>query len=553
MPEPSSKDLQNLRLRSWRLSHLGTILVPTTTERPGGLIPFEPNWAQRAYFNSSHFLETILKARKLGFSTLKCVEFADLACIVPKISLGIIDATLDDAKEKLQMVRRSYEHLDDGDIHPHTWRLGRRIKAQAKLTTDSKESLEWSNGARLAVSTSFRGRTPDRLLLSEFGKISAYFPKRAQEIVTGAFNSVLPGSFITSESTHEGGPMGHNYDLNQRAIESTSSGRPLTPADWKFHFFPWYHHPAYVVAPDGRKLRPDIDRYFHGDPHDRAHPGLEKELGRKFSPAQKLWYDIKENEQGYAMKSEFPSTPGEAFEALVRGAIWGKQLEDLKATGRLRDLGTPGPEPLQTFWDIGYGDYTAIWLIQESGIDFLTWNYHEDHQKSAEEYVPTLRRWEAQYGRPIDHHFLPHDADTHDKGSGKTPKQFLIKAGIHPHTITVVPRPKDTPSVWRQINHCRQLLRRFWFHKPTTGENYDRDGEEQPSGFTCLANYRTKTDPTDDQFQTNTIVHDRFSHPADAFRTFGAADLAGLRRHAVSGSLPFKAVDTRSYRPGRRR
>lgn len=524
---------------AWRLENLHTILAGGTEEHPEvGLRPFVPNHSQRDYYNASHTLDAILKARKLGLSTFKAVQFADLAAIVPRLTFGIIDYTMPDAKKKLQMVRTSWEHLDNGDLHPTTWRLGRELKRRNPLVTDSKEILEWANRSILTVSTSFRGATPNYLHLSEFGKIAAFRPQQATEIVNGAFNSVLPGQSITSESTHEAGKAGEHYRLLSRAMRSTDL-TSLSPLDWRFHFFPWHKHPLYRLDPEGRSLRPEIIRYFED---------LQKHSGITCTPDQMFWYDRKQEEQGYGMKKEFPSTPGEAFEALVTGAIWGRQISDIRAAGRVTDI-VPGPEPMFTFWDLGYSDHTSIWLIQLAGRDVLVHEFHENHRLHTGKYAEIIRQWERKHNATIAHHFMPHDADSHG-GGGISPIELLVEAGIKRRDITIVPRCQDP---WPGINHARSLLSRAYFNQATTDTVIERDGVEQPSGLTCLENYKTRTHQQGD-YETNVIVHDEFSHPADAWRTFAEAEHAGLIRHAANGStLTLAPQNISPFSPSHRR
>lgn len=528
-----------LRSRAWRIQNLHTILAKGEgDDNTVGLRKFTPNIAQRAYFNERHNLDAILKARKLGLSTFKAIEFCDDSQFIPRVTLGIIDNKLEDAMTKLGMVLTSYQNMDNGDLHPDTWRLGREIKRRNPLVTNAKKELEWKNGAKLKVDTAFRGSNPNKLHLSEFGKIAAFFPKKATEIVNGAFNSILPGMEMTSESTHEGGKSGEHYKLLSTAMENSNLSH-LSPLDWKFFFFPWWKHPLYKIPANGRKLRPSIIKYFDD---------LANIHNIRVSPEQMFWYDRKELEQGYGMKKEFPTTPGEAFEALVTGAIWGRDIADLRAAGRVTDLAC-GPEPLFTFWDLGYSDFTAIWLIQICGRDVLVHRFHQNHRLHTGRYVEVIRQWEREFNCTISQHFLPHDADSHG-GGGISPIELLEQGGISRREITVVPR---SPDVWPGINNARSLLGRAYFDKKGTDTQYQRDGEDQPSGLTCLENYRTRTN-TQEGYETNTIVHDEYSHPADAFRTFATADLEGLIRHSANKQPPrHAAIEIPAFSPTHRR
>ena len=85
------------------------------------------------------------------------------------------------------------------------------------------------------------------LLISELGYISFFNPKKAQEIKTGALNTVHKGNIVIIESTHEGGKYGVNYDMIKVAQESPADPPALTETDWRFHFFAWWQDPNYTL------------------------------------------------------------------------------------------------------------------------------------------------------------------------------------------------------------------------------------------------------------------------------------------------------------------
>ncbi len=62
--------------------------------------------------------------------------------------------------------------------------------------------------------------------------------------MTGALNTVDAGQFIVIESTAEG-QDGAFYRMCQQARDQAAAGKPLSPLDYRFHFFPWWKDPAY--------------------------------------------------------------------------------------------------------------------------------------------------------------------------------------------------------------------------------------------------------------------------------------------------------------------
>lgn len=508
------KQLQNTPLasRAWRLCNLYTI-----RNADGELEALSPNEGQRDFYNRLWFCNEILKARKLGLSTWIEVMFADDLIFSP-LSAGIVDYTIEDAESKLAMMRLAWEHLDNGDIHPETWKYGKILK-QAVPLTGSTRKLEFGNGSNARCSTSLRGSTPNRLHLSEFGKTAIWAPKKAAEILHGAYNSMTPGNVRNSESTHEGGKVGIHYKLLDTAMRNDDAN--LSQIQSRFHFFPWYLDKRYVQDARNHKLRDEMVTYF-----DR----LRQESGIILTAEQMLWYDHKQREQGHGMKKEFPSTPGEAFEAIADGAIYGTIMANLRAKGRIKEIGHHAHLPFFTFWDIGVSDYTAVWLIQPvqpHGFLVLDWFEAEGMPGSA---MPgQITRLENLFGKQVHTHFLPHDAETRSPGDGATYVGHLRAGGLH--NLAVVPR---TPDKWLGIGYVRDVLPNCWFND-RCDVSRNRDGkahkpddtqEDFPSGVACLEGYSKDTSTGGSLREAP--KHDLFSHSADAFRTFGEAWRRGM-------------------------
>lgn len=513
-----------LRSRAWRLANLYTI-----KDDKGRLVPFLPNYTQRQFYNGRHYCNHVLKARKLGLSTFLEVEMADAIIFNPTHTGGIIDYTLPDAKKKLEILANCYRHLDNGDIHPETWKLGKAIKSAIPAVTDAKEEFTLANGSTVFCGTSLRGSTPNRLHISELGKTAIWAPIKAKEIIEGAVNSITPGNVCDIETTHEGGKIGDNYRLMRIAMDHDPA--TLTAKDFKFHFFPWFDDPRYVL-PVTRPIRPEILNYF---------ADLRKQLGRDFTPEQMMFYDATHQVQGHGMKKEFPSTPGEAFEAIVEGAFYGTQMADLRAAGRICDFGQEMSHPLFTFWDIGMSDFTSIWLIQVLPRAILVLDWFETEGTPATGMPDQILRLEAKWGRPIARHFLPHDSARTNPNNGISYVSTLAQGGIR--NTTIVPR---IPDVLLGIGFVRDVLPHCWFHKTNCDTSRHHNGEEFPSGIACLEGYSRNISPT---VLREMPKHDLFSHSADAFRTFAEAKRLGLiETHAEPQRKPTVKGGPRSRR-----
>lgn len=208
--------------------------------------------------------------------------------------------------------------------------------------------------------------------------------------------------------------------------------------------------------------------------------------------------------------------------ASMANAIYGADMDQLRRDGRLRLVATDRGVPLYTFWDIGYSDYTAIWLVQFSGRDILLLDYFCRSGQPSGYYAARVREWEADHQSRIACNYLPHDADSHEKGSGKTYVEHLQDAGLE--RVKVVPR---TPDLWVSIGNLRKIFPRLYINSAKCGTGWTMGEMDMPSGIDCLDYYSKKEDATSGYIKDEPI-HDQYSHGASALRTLAEAFDRGM-------------------------
>jgi hypothetical protein len=123
------------------------------------------------------------------------------------------------------------------------------------LTKETESELILANGSSLQVATSARSGTKQWLHVSEFGKICARYPLKADEVVTGSLPAVAPNGICVIESTAEGRD-GAFYSMATRAQELRDKGKPLSKKDYRFHFASWWDADEYEADPAGWSSRP---------------------------------------------------------------------------------------------------------------------------------------------------------------------------------------------------------------------------------------------------------------------------------------------------------
>lgn len=506
-------DLDQLRAllasKAWRMANLYLIL-----DEDGKTIPFRMRGEQEQYLAERHNRNFIPKARKLGMSTAIVLANLDDCLFNANLAAGIIDLTKDDAFAKLAMARFAWEN---GHLHPDPaiGALWRWIRKANPLEKDAGGEMTWANGSKITAGVAFTGRTPQRLHISEFGPISAKFPAKATGIKRGAFNSLPPGGIIDIETTMEGGQWGECYAIFQLSLEAAKLDH-LTALDWKLHFFPWWGHPSYVL-PGVKPARAETVEYFAGL---RERYGIEIPLDRQ------AFYERRKAEQGEEMWQQFPSVIEEVDRQVVPGQIY-PEMKRVRAEKQVAAFAPEKGYPMFTAWDLGSSDNMAGVLIQPAGKahNFLDGAVGEG--AGAGGVAEVIRSWERTHGEILAH-FLPHDCEITDKGSGKTYLQQLVEAGIPRRSIVVVPR---IPDLWVGIEEVRRILPNCWFHARMDEPIYSETGAKLPSLVGRLEGYRKKLDQSTGILRS-VPVHDLCSHFADSVRTYAEA----LSRDLVRGS-----------------
>lgn len=512
--------------QEWRLNHLYYI-----TTKNDGVQRFKMNWAQEQLFKNLHTRNTILKARQLGMSTFISILILDRCLHEEGFEAGIIDRTETDAHKKLKKIKLAYnflanppettkDHVEDEQDRKNIRKWCQIIHSKVTAVIGEEKAVFSSAGTidrRIDTGTTMRGDTLKFLHVSEYGYVAHNFPQRAQEIKTGAMESVPAGCVVVIESTHEGGKTGENYRIMKSAMEN--EGKELDEIDYRFFFFSWWKQAEYRIRSNTPLGSTELDSYFS----DLAKNGIE------LDEEQKRWYYKKYKILGDSIKQEYPSTPEEAIASRIEGSIYGSIISRLRAAGLVgREFETDDYAPLYVSWDIGMSDNTSMWLIQVGvGGKFHVLDYYTSTGRALPHYIDKLRSWEREHGQSIKMNLLPHDANQRNMQTGLTYQQFLYKAKFQAYICQRV------GNVWNGIAATRTLLNHCVFHKRCSEQVWDDELQEyHASGVDCLEFYQTTPDGANGIIKP-TPLHNQYSHGADAFRIFAEAHSAGIvNKHA---------------------
>jgi len=462
---------EQLRDPWYRLNHLYTIV-----DKDKKSIVFKMNTPQEQFYREMAYRNIILKARQLGFTTLIQLYMLDCCMFYPNVEAGIIAHTMNDAQKFFhKKIKYAYNQL-----HPS-------LQTAVETIKDDGCELRFANNSSISVGVSLRSTTMNLLHLSEFGKVCAQYPLKAQEIITGALPAVTPDGQVFVESTAEG-QSGKFYDMCQLAMQQQEEGIKPTLLDFKFHFFPWWDAKEYTMDAPETLIPGKLVKYFNE---------LEPVIGRKITHPQRIWYTKTKQTQGDLMKREYPATPDEAFEQAIEGAYYSSEMRWLREHGRLCSVPLDTTVVVDTWWDIGYHDYMVIWFTQTIGRAIHVVNYYENSGEGFGFYFKVMKKLGYRYGK----YYAPHDIKVHDVVSGERRIDTIAKKfGIDFQAVA-------KHKVQDGIEQVRSFMPLCWFDKERCDE-----------GLKHLDSYKKAWNEVRESW-SDKPQHDAHSHGADAFRT----------------------------------
>lgn len=199
------------------------------------------------------------------------------------------------------------------------------------------------------------------------------------------------------------------------------------------------------------------------------------------------------------------------FDAAVVGSYYGSLMNDAEEEGRICSVPHDSAVRVETWWDLGVSDSTAIWFVQRlPGGEMHAIDFYETNAQPVAHYAQVLDEKARKNGYLYSDHVLPHDAGGKSKQTNQTYQEALKKLG---HEGKV----QQVHSVQEGIEQVRQILPKVWF-----------DADKCERGIDALRNYRREWDEKRKVFK-NSPLHDWASHPADAFR-YGAMHRPSSKR-----------------------
>ena len=186
------------------------------------------------------------------------------------------------------------------------------------------------------------------------------------------------------------------------------------------------------------------------------------------------------------------------FDSAVPGAYYATELQAAHTAGRVGDFPYDPKILVDTAWDLGIDDYTAIWFFQRFANKVRFIDYYEVSDVGLDTIVKeglnNPRSMHYKYGM----HYLPHDVMVREIGAGgQTRKATLHKLGLGTIRVGVARDPEE------RISAVRRLIPFMEFNADTT-----------QTGLDHVKQYRKRWNQSLGVFVGP--LHDEHSHAADA-------------------------------------
>ena len=204
------------------------------------------------------------------------------------------------------------------------------------------------------------------------------------------------------------------------------------------------------------------------------------------------------------------------------GAIYAEEIRDAKRDGRIARVPHVPNSVVNCFWDLGWSDLTSIWFIQKVALEYRVINYYQNSQKPLSHYLNIQQEYANKYRYIYGKDYLPHDAQAHQLGLGKSIEEMMLDLG---KKLEIVPRL----SVADGIHAARTVFPSCWF-----------DAEKCADGLQALRRYRYDVHPDTGRISKQPL-HDENSNGADAWRYFAVTPHIMVEAYTGKGAGTFEA------------
>jgi hypothetical protein len=192
---------------------------------------------------------------------------------------------------------------------------------------------------------------------------------------------------------------------------------------------------------------------------------------------------------------------GSSFSTGMKGSFYMDNVDKAHNTGRISEFVYDDTLKVDTFWDLGVDDSTAVWFRQKINNKIVFIDYYEDNGKDLQFYIKMLEDKGYNYGT----HYLPHDAQQRSIQTGSS-TAMMFEDMLRQTKVSDDVWVLERLGVQDGINAVRARFPRYHF-----------DAGKCVEGIKKLELYHRRWDKKRKVF-IKEPVHDCNSHAADAIR-----------------------------------
>lgn len=185
-----------------------------------------------------------------------------------------------------------------------------------------------------------------------------------------------------------------------------------------------------------------------------------------------------------------------SFTRGIEGAYYGRLIDKAYQENRICNVPYEPRSPVNTAWDLGFGDSMSITFWQDVGGECRIIDCYENHGEGLAHYIKILHSKPYVYG----HHYFPHDGGSGSIQTGRTHQDIAYELGLKTNLLE---REKD---IQIGIEAVRTMLNICYIDK-----------DKCAYLVKCLENYQKKYNEKT-QAYSETPLHSWASHMADSVR-----------------------------------
>jgi hypothetical protein len=248
-------------------------------------------------------------------------------------------------------------------------------------------------------------------------------------------------------------------------------------------------------TPRGKNHQYDLDVMARANPDEWFYQRLTVDT-TNLIPPEDIEKERREGVSEEVIQQEYYCS----YERGIEGSYYGRLIDKARREGRIGRVYYEPRAVVNCYYDIGFGDSTAIIFAQDVGTELRVIDFYEASGESFAHYVKVLQAKPYVYGK----HYFPHDAGSGSLQTGTTLQKVASDLGIKSIIL-----PRDDIEVG--IEMTRTMLNTAYIDEFNCSHL-----------LKCLENYHKKFNEKMNCY-SNTPVHDWSSHAADACRYMAMA------------------------------